>query len=482
MNIGHLSEFAGVNSVYRKGSLERLIPWVPNVGVALRNQAKVNEGQKAYAVRRKFAARTKARAQIFQAHLNPNEGPTTSIGEDKLLSFRDECKEVLEQIGSESVLPTHTLSLVSEMMRVGREEDAQGKNLAFFREFCREFVAVSKSKLATLLKNHKLSMDQVYTVLSLVHLDIGFDMNGKSEMAIPLVITPLSYDLKKPEPSENSASPEKPETDEQLKPSLQVLGHYFNAFAGFMSIEVSTHDFEVGRMMATKRVNKFTGKSFVSPGAPNPNQLGVLTAAMQNDIEKGRDLLANRIVAMLKGVKALPWFRQVGAVTFKGLIGREFKKTSPFENKRLVELRVPVTWNRGYRIHAGRWDWRRRSIYLTNHNNDQNAFPFHIVTVCQEIRLDDATTGGKAVQSWGGVGVADDNQGWHLILRRDNEEPSTIMIPMPTDAQVNNLSHYVAPVFVWNWKTGNMSNVKAGEWEIHESHQQPTLAGSFSEV
>ena len=264
--------------LFRRASLDRLVPHIGAVAGAIANEARVVEADKVYAIRRRFDDRDTLRthlAHIRLPRLDPADPDTAKRRTDAITDLRRFCEHQLKIDAAESIIPAGRLSLAGELARVLAEEGgALGTPDRAIGDF-----------LADPSPGARPDADAWHRLLLAVALDLTLDLAGKSDRGSLIAIGPFAN-----LPTEQDPTPPRP---------IKLWGGALHGFAGFASLTHRKYEFDVGRYCAQLFLQT-CGLIPPTPLGPIPELSPERQQQFRSDVACGMADLAERVRSMLQ--------------------------------------------------------------------------------------------------------------------------------------------------------------------------------------
>ena len=261
--------------LFRKSSLDRLLPHVGQLLGALRNESSVNEGDSIFQVRRRFENRNRMRAFLGEAI---TEAPSRTL----LEAVRDYCEELLESDAENMVLPAGTLTLSEELKRVVAEEQAGRRATPLLDDVDPEAAGAFLDALADGADLEKAGV--WLRALLFVAQDLTLTLEGKRPTTCVVAIAPAEFGQEDGEPT--------------VQP-VALKGGWMFGFGGFTSPVPGRHEVALARFCA-RRFLKFN--DLLPPDVP-PAHEPAWTDAMQQqyerDFSRGLDAVIRRVDGLI---------------------------------------------------------------------------------------------------------------------------------------------------------------------------------------
>lgn len=228
------------NRFKKKGTAFGLFDMVFTMGNAIKNQARVNEGDKVFAKRDEFKLRESYRKHFVNMPVGTVADPVT------LRRLAKECDENLEKKRQTDKLASVQTDLASELKRVILEN----RNVYYqYLGRIHEFISWYKSDATDWPFGNDAAADW-YKLLMLSKLDIMMDMEGVDNRASLISISPHKV-------TANSRSDSNDITYQFEK--IKLKGDPVFGFAGFMHKGARKADFETGKWAAFHFLSFYEG-------------------------------------------------------------------------------------------------------------------------------------------------------------------------------------------------------------------------------
>lgn len=420
--------------ILEKPSLNRMVPNAFSLLTALRNQTKVNEIQKSTEIRRKLRLRDDERKEILKKRAK-NPAP------DLVRDLRARCRKALEHTQKNSLIPSYTLSLVSEMLRVASEESESGHFSAFDRDYCETFAEADDSAIGNYPQQ---DLSSLWIMLELIYLDTAYGLTGKRTAAKPVVITPV---IRKHD-----------------RAHIPLLGQTFSSFGGFMSQSIAEHDFNLGRKMGSLRIHE------IAPGGRIPAftcSASGLTEKMAGEIDQSRKQLSDRTKQIIRDHEGLPGLIDFAKWLASGLVGREIRNQEIGEIKQSIEIRVIVDSPEDIILPPS---GSSASVHPTPMDYlDENALPdIHFISKPTLLTVAERKTNlfDSSIPQWSGPGLVELGFREYYVRVHNKKNKSTVNIPLPDEKQCREINNFINPVFIKKGKE------PLTPWTLMEANQE----------
>jgi predicted acylesterase/phospholipase RssA len=204
----------------RRATADRLVAHAPTVIGAMLNQARVQEGDKVYQARDRFAQRADLRRLL-------NDALPSRTALDKLKALRNEADDRLASQAGNLTIPAGALSLDRELERVLAEEAAANSDFGDLRTHAADM-------LAGLKRGEKPDAAHMWLrALTFVLLDLAMDLEGKRPNSQLIAVTPVRV--------------KHTGEDAYEEQYLEMPGSRLKSFGGFMSKHPNLYQVELAR-------------------------------------------------------------------------------------------------------------------------------------------------------------------------------------------------------------------------------------------
>jgi len=261
--------------LFRKSSLDLLLPHIGQLLGALRNESSVNEGDSVFQVRRRFDNRNRMRAFLGEAI---TEDPSRSL----LEAVRTYCNELLESDAANMVLPAATLTLPSELERVVAEEQASTRRTPLLDDVKPEEAGAF---LDALIDGDNLdNPDAWLRAMLFVALDLTLNLEGKRPTTCVVAIAPAEFTQEEGTPTAHPVS---------------LKGGWMFGFGGFTSPVPGRHEVALARACTRRflQVNELLPPD-VPPAEP-PSWTDTMQQQYAADFSRGLDAVIRRIDGLI---------------------------------------------------------------------------------------------------------------------------------------------------------------------------------------
>jgi len=262
--------------LYRKSSLDRLLPHVGQMLSVLKNQSRVNEADSVFQVRRRFENRDRMRSFLAAA-------TTEAPDRDLLQAVRTYSEQLLTSDAANMVIPAGSLTLAQELERVRSEE--QGRDGDSVLD------GLTPGSAASFLEDLDTgrSIDSAgawLRALLFVALDLTLNLEGKHPSSRVIAIAP----------AERTTDPQ---TGEPALRRVALKGGWMAGFGGFTSAVPGRHEVALARTCTRDVLEQ---NHLLPPETPRRRK-PAWTADMQHrytaDLNRGIDAVIRRIDALI---------------------------------------------------------------------------------------------------------------------------------------------------------------------------------------
>ena len=261
--------------LFRKSSLDRLLPLVGQLLGALRNESSVNEGDSIFQVRRQFENRNRMRAFLADAI---TEAPSRPL----LESVRDYCEELLESDAENMVLPAGTLTLSEELKRVVAEEQASRRATPRLDDVEPEAAGAFLDALAD---GEDLEKADVWLrALLFVAQDLTLNLEGKRPTTCVVAIAPAEFGQQDGEPA--------------VQP-VALKGGWMFGFGGFTSPVPGRHEVALARSCTRQFLQLNDLLLPEVPPAREPVWTDIMQQQYASDFSRGLDAVIRRVDGLI---------------------------------------------------------------------------------------------------------------------------------------------------------------------------------------
>lgn len=292
----------------RCSSLDRLIPHVGTIMGAIMDESRVNEGDKVFKVRGRFAERADLRDALA---LLIRPIPTATA----LRKLRDFCEARLESVRENGAVPAGSLTVEGEVRRVILEQggDASIEEIGDFLD--------SRTP-----QDHPRAAELSFALVC-VAIDLVSDMVGKDTAGRLLVIAPI------PDPSKKRAAP------------IDLPGGALHGFGGFCSRVNRDYEIALARYCAARFMEAFGLLERPASTPAPPRWTEEQQRLFDKDLREGIELLCARIERMLTQSSAVQIFPGLDGILLKALAGYakgKLRRMATERPTRDFELRIHV--------------------------------------------------------------------------------------------------------------------------------------------